>query len=93
MGSYPEAAETLETILRDGDESPEVREQSAASLRNLAPERFEDVAKQIATDPGEHPALRAASTHAVEHLGRRRADQPRMIGTLDRSTPEQQIAA
>ena len=76
MGSYPEAAETLETILRDKDESPEVRQQSAASLRNLAPERFETAAKEIAADASEHPALRAASTQAVEHLGRGELDQP-----------------
>lgn len=69
MGSYPAATETLETILRDKDESAEVRQQSAASLRNLAPERFETVAKDIAADATDHPDVRATSLQAVEQLG------------------------
>jgi HEAT repeats len=76
MGSYPEAAETLETILRDKDESSEVRQQSAASLRNLAPERFETAAKDIATDETDHPDVRTTSAQAVEHLGTGGLDRP-----------------
>jgi HEAT repeat protein len=76
MGSYPEAAETLETILRDKAETSKVRQQSAASLRNLARERFETVAKEIAADSTEHPDVRATSRQAVEHLGLRGLDQP-----------------
>ena len=49
MGSYPDAQETLEGILRDKTESAEVRQQSAASLRYLAPESYEATAKEIAT--------------------------------------------
>jgi hypothetical protein len=76
MGSYPDAAEALETILRDKAETSEVRQQSAASLRNVAPERFETVAKEIAADTTEHPDVRATSRHAVEHLGLGGSDQP-----------------
>jgi HEAT repeats len=76
MGSYPEAAETLETILRNKEESSEVRQQSAASLRNLAPERFETVAKEIAADETDHPDVRATSAQAVEHLGPSGLDRP-----------------
>jgi hypothetical protein len=76
MGSYPDAAETLETIFRDKHESSEVRQQSAASLRNLAPERFETVAKEIAADATDHPDVRATSRQAVEHLSLRGLDQP-----------------
>lgn len=70
MGSYREAAETLETIFRDKDESSEVRQQSAASLRHLAPDRFEAVAKEIASDTTDHPGVRETSAHALEHLPR-----------------------
>jgi hypothetical protein len=70
MGSYPDAAETLETILRDKEESSEVRQQSAASLRNLAPDRFETVAKDIASDATDHPDVRETSAHALEQLPR-----------------------
>jgi hypothetical protein len=76
MGSYPDAAETLESILRDKDESSAVRQQSAAALRNLAPERFETVAKEIAADESDHPDVRATSAQAVEKLGLRGLDEP-----------------
>jgi hypothetical protein len=76
MGSYPHAAETLESILRDKGESAEVRQQSAASLRNLAPERFEAVAKHIAADATDHPDVRATSVHAMEQLGPGGLEEP-----------------
>ena len=76
MGSYPAAAETLESVLRNKDEAAEVRQQSAASLRNLAPARFETAARDIAGDETEHPDVRATSAQAVEHLGAGGLDQP-----------------
>src|SRR3954453_19124226 len=79
MGSYPEAREKLEDIARDKDESTEVRQQSAASLRNLAPERFEEVAKEIATDASDHPEMRTASLKTLEHL----VDPGRVHGDSD----------
>jgi DNA-binding NarL/FixJ family response regulator len=69
MSSYTDAAQILEGVLRDKDETAAVRQQSAASLRHLAPERFESAAKEIVTDSGDDPALRAASLKTLEHLG------------------------
>lgn len=69
MGSHPDARETLEGILRDKTESPEVRQQSAASLRYLAPESYEATAKEIATDSEDDPDVRTASLTALQHLG------------------------
>jgi len=69
MGSHPDARQTLESILRDKDESPEVRQQSAASLRYLAPESYEAAAKEIATDADDDPDVRTASLTALQHLG------------------------
>jgi hypothetical protein len=79
MGSYPDARETLESILRDRNESPEVRQQSAASLRYLAPESYEAAAKEIAIDSGDDPDVRTASFSALQHLG----DLERVYGDTD----------
>jgi hypothetical protein len=69
MGSYPEARAMLEEILRDKGEASGVRQQSAASLRSLDPDRFEQVAKQVATDGADYPEIRVASLTALRHLG------------------------
>jgi HEAT repeat protein len=69
MGSYPDARSTLEGILRDKNESTSVRQQSGASLRHLAPDRFEAVAKEISTDTTDDPEVRTACLTALQHLG------------------------
>jgi hypothetical protein len=69
MGSYPQAGDTLEGILRDKREAAEVRQQSAASLRGLEPARFEAVAKVVATDDGDDPDVRTAFLTTLTHLG------------------------
>ena len=69
MGSYASASDTLAGVLRDKGETAEVRQQAAASLRNLAPERFEALAKEIATDSSDDPDVRRASLHTLQHLG------------------------
>jgi hypothetical protein len=69
MGSYPQARTTLEEILRDKSEASGVRQQSAASLRSLDPDRFEHVAKEVVTDATDYPEIRVASLTALQHLG------------------------
>jgi len=69
MGSYPAAQDDLESVLRDKRESASVRQQSAASLRFLAPERLEAVAKEISVDTDDDPAVRAACLQTLTHLG------------------------
>ncbi len=69
MGSYPAAQTTLEGILRDKRESKGVRQQSGASLRYLAPDRFEVIAKEISTDTTDDPEVRTACLSALQHLG------------------------
>jgi len=68
MGSYPAAQDDLESVLRDKRESATVRQQSAASLRFLAPDRFEAVAKEIAVDVDDDPAVRSACLHTLSRL-------------------------
>jgi HEAT repeat protein len=69
MASYPQAQPTLERVLRDRDEAGDVRRQSAAALRYLAPERFEAVAKDIAVDAEEDPDVRTACLSTLHRLG------------------------
>ena len=69
LGSYPEARETVEAGLRDQDEYRGGRQQGAASSRALDPERFQQVAKEIAADSGDYADVRAVSLTALEHLG------------------------
>lgn len=76
MSSYPAARETLERVLRDKDEATQVRQQSAASLHNLAPEHFEDVAKEVATDTEDYAEIRTVSLLTLQHL----ADSERVLG-------------
>jgi hypothetical protein len=56
-----------------------VRQQAAASLRNLAPERFEALAKEIATDSSDDPDVRRACLHTLQHLG----DSERVYGDAE----------
>jgi HEAT repeat protein len=69
MGSYAAAGDTLEGILRDKDESTDVRQQSGAALRSVAPERYQAAAKEIALDRTDYPERRTASLAALQHLG------------------------
>lgn len=79
MGSYADASETLERILLDKEETAEVRQQSAASLRNLAPEGFEAVAKEIAIDDTDDPDVRTACLTTLQHL----AESESLYGDVD----------
>jgi HEAT repeat protein len=91
MGSYPDAQETLESILRDKTESAEVRQQSAASLRYLAPESYEATVKEIATDTDDDPDVRTASLTALQHLGdpERVYGDPEFVGRVEAITREE----
>ncbi len=79
MSAYPAARSTLERILRDRDEATQVRQQSAASLHNVAPEHFEDVAKELATDTTDYAEIRTISLRSLTHL----ADSDRVRGDAD----------
>ncbi len=76
MSAYPAARETLERVLRDQDEATQVRQQSAASLRNVAPDVFDDVAKEIVSDSSDYEEIRTISRLSLEHLGDEVDDPP-----------------
>ncbi|TCK22797.1 HEAT repeat domain-containing protein [Pseudonocardia endophytica] len=69
LGSYPDARDEVEAALRNQDEYRAVRQQSAASLRALDPDRFQEVAKEIAVDSGDYDDVRTVSLSALQHLG------------------------
>ena len=89
MSAYPAARWTLERILRDKDEATQVRQQSAASLHNVAPEHFEDVAKEVATDATDYAEIRTISLRTLTHL----ADSDRVRGDADFLARLEQVSA
>jgi len=89
MSAYPAARETLEGVLRDRDEATQVRQQSAASLHNLAPEHFENLAKEIATDSSDYAEIRMVSLSTLQHLG----DSDSVYGDADFLSALQDVGA
>jgi hypothetical protein len=65
MGVHPAAEREIMRILQDRAETARVRQQGAAALRNIAPRRFEAVAKEIVLDPDDDPDVRAACLTAL----------------------------
>jgi hypothetical protein len=59
MAVHPAAEDDIAQILQDRAETTAVRQQGAAALRALAPERFDAVAKEIVLDPDDDPGVRA----------------------------------
>ncbi|OLT14291.1 hypothetical protein BJF78_02195 [Pseudonocardia sp. CNS-139] len=100
MASYPEARTTLEDVLRDRAEAGDVRRQSAAALRYLAPERFEAVAKEIAVDADEDQEVRTECLTALARLGDTErvyadadfVDRVRAVGGDDRAPQVARVA-
>ncbi len=79
MSAYPAARELLERVLRDKDEATQVRQQAAASLHNLAPEYFEELAKDVATDATDYAEIRTILLATLTHL----VDSDRVDGDAD----------
>ena len=65
LASDPRSKELLVDVLKDKDEHRKVRNASAAALQSLAPEEFEEQAKQIVYDPEEYDELRATAINAL----------------------------
>jgi hypothetical protein len=65
LAGDPESKELLKSRLKDKEEYRRVRNASAAALQSLAPEEFEEQAKQIVYDPEEYDELRATAINAL----------------------------
>ena len=68
LASDPTSKELLAGLLRDKKEPAEIRTASAAALRSLAPEEFEQIARDIVLDAGENDTLRASTISALDHF-------------------------
>ncbi len=69
MGVHPAAEDDVARILRDRTETTAVRQQGAAALRALAPERFDALAKEIVLDTDDDPDLRADCLQSLRGTG------------------------
>ncbi len=63
------AAPVFEKILRDKNESPEIRQVSAAALQALKPEKLQAYARMALLDPDEHDQMQATSLTALAQFG------------------------
>jgi HEAT repeat protein len=71
LGADAASAHVLVGLLRDKGEDPEVRNISAAALQAIAPDAFEDMAREIVLDESEDDNLRALGVTALDHFGNR----------------------
>jgi len=63
------SAQMFEHILMDKAETSEIRQLSASALHNLAPDRLQTCARQIALDSTEPSAIRSVGVTALTHFG------------------------
>ncbi|MDM0002784.1 HEAT repeat domain-containing protein [Variovorax sp. J22P240] len=63
------SAPMFENVLRSRAEPMEVRQIAAAALHQLAPERLQQCARDIALDESESDALRSLGLNALAHFG------------------------
>ncbi len=59
----------FEKLLRQKNESPEVRQISVAALQSLAPKKLQSYARKIVLDDAENDEVRAMSLTALAHFG------------------------
>ena len=63
------AAPLFEKILRDKDESREIRQISASALQALRPEKLQEHAREMLLDTSEHDEIKATSLTALTQFG------------------------
>jgi hypothetical protein len=63
------SAPMFEKILRDKDESPEIRQISAAALQALKPQKLQALAREIVLDSSEQGDVQATSLTALTQFG------------------------
>jgi hypothetical protein len=68
LAADPSSKDLLLEILKDKDESPEVKLISAIALQSLAPNEFEKQARRIVLDDDEDDQLRALSLNALTYF-------------------------
>lgn len=63
------AAPVFERILRDKDETAELRQISASALQALKPEKLQEHAREILLDASDYDEIKATSLTAITHFG------------------------
>lgn len=63
------SAPVLEKVLRDKDETPEIRQVSAAALQSVSPDKLQAYAREAVLDPSEHEEMQATSLTALTQFG------------------------
>ena len=63
------AAPMFEKLLRDKDESREIRQISASALHSLNPEKLQENAREMLLDKSEYDDIQATSLTALTHFG------------------------
>lgn len=69
LAADPEAAGLFERLLKDKEETPEVRRLCATALHSLKPKAYQKFAQESVLDDDEHDAVRAQSLTALATLG------------------------
>jgi HEAT repeat protein len=69
LGADPGAGGLLESIMKDKEESREVRRAGAVSLRSLDPQRFQDNAVEILNDDTDFEDIKSTVGGALERSG------------------------
>lgn len=80
------SAPMFERLLRDKDETPEVRQMSAAALHAIKPDKLQKYAREILLDDTEQEAIRATSLTALTQFGDQEAvekDKP-LLKSVDK---------
>jgi HEAT repeat protein len=65
LAGDPSSKELLEALLKDKDETREVRNASAAALQSMDPEEFEGQAREIVVAEDEYADIRATAINAL----------------------------
>ena len=63
------SAPTFEKLLKDKQESFEIRQLAASALNQLAPHRLQACARDITLDDGESADIKSVSLTALSHFG------------------------
>jgi len=69
LAADAKSAPVFEKLLRDKDETAEIRQISAAALQALKPDKLQENAREILLDDSEHDDIKATSLTALTQFG------------------------
>jgi len=69
LAADPNSTKLFEKLLRDKDETREVRQVAASALNSLAPQKLQEHAREMLLDDSEYEDIQATSLSAVKQFG------------------------